>query len=129
MSKSKIVFVQLKNCICQNCKMYFSKVRLRGWFSVDRGGLIGVSLAKSQVASHLKPNSIPSQKHTQDQTRPYQRQRDCIALASPYYSLKLHSKQCLQGKHPTFALGEIASLKTMSPGKTSNNQNRTFFSG
>ena len=94
-SKLQNVFVQIAKYICQNCKMYFSKVRLRGWFSVDRGGLIGVSLAKSQVASHLKPNSIPSQKHTEDQTRPYQRQRDCIALASPYY------------------------IKTTSPGKTS----------
>ena len=95
LSKFQNVFVQIAKCICPNFKMYFSKLRLRGWFSADRGGLIGVSLAKSQVASHLKPNSIPSQKHTEDQTRPYQRQRDCLALASSYY------------------------IKTTSPGKTS----------
>ena len=105
LSELQNVFVQIAKCICPNFKMYLSKLRLRGWFSVDRGGLIGVSLAKSQVASHLKPNSIPSQKHTQDQTRPYISKAEGLSRIS----FTILYQQRLQGKYPTFALGKIAS--------------------
>ena len=116
LSKLQNVFVQNVFLQAEVEGLVFSRPRRVNW---------GLPCQKPSCrTSEAKLHSVPKAHTRPDKTISKAEGLSRISFTILY-------QQRLQGKHPTFALGEIASpyyIKTMSPGKTSNNQNRTFFS-
>ena len=116
-SKLQNLFVQIVKYIHLNCKMYLSK--LQNVFL--QGEVEGLVFSRPRRVNWglpcQKPSCLTSEAKLHSVSKAHRRPDKTISKAEGLYRISFT------------ILFTQTSLKTMSPGKTSNNQNRTFFSG